>query len=233
MFECNESSFSFHYNRSSHDNTMTMFDTDSSFWICDNGATGHICNNKSLFYCNLLPLIYEVSTANGVDSPSLMGTVILCITDDNGVEHEFELTHINYLLHSLMNYLSLHWSAEQYPNENGNPDQYGTGINSAYDSHTLYWNKKQFCKIFHTANSGLPEYLFMSGYTKLSALASHLAQYYSNTVHWAFSSKVKDIELSTSDEGDIVVTVDSEGGISFFMPDSIDNIFSFMEGMKL
>jgi hypothetical protein len=25
------------------------FNADSSFWVCDNLATGHICNNKSLF----------------------------------------------------------------------------------------------------------------------------------------------------------------------------------------
>jgi hypothetical protein len=37
------------------DNTMTRFDTDSSFWICDNAATGHICTDKSLFYGNLVP----------------------------------------------------------------------------------------------------------------------------------------------------------------------------------
>jgi hypothetical protein len=117
-----------------------------------------------------------------------MGTVILCITDDDGVKHEFELTHVNYLPHSPVNLLSLCWLAEQYPNENGKPDQYGTGVNLAYDSHTLYWDKKQSCKTFRSANSGLPESLFNLGYTKLSAFTSHLAQYYDDTVNWAFSS---------------------------------------------
>ena len=139
MFACNKSTFSFHYNRSS---------TVSSFPICDSVATDHIYNDKYLFYCSLVPSIHEVSTANGVDSLSLMGTVILHITDDDGVKHEFELTHVNYLPHSLVNLLSLCQLTEQHPNENGNPDQYGTGINSVYDSHTLYWDKKQFCKHF-------------------------------------------------------------------------------------
>jgi hypothetical protein len=116
MFACNESSFSVQYNRQAIDNTMTTIDTDSSFWICDNAATDHICNDKSLIYGNLVPSVYEVSTANGVDSPSLMGTVILRITDDDGVRHEFELTHINYLPQSPVNLLSFCWLAEQYPN---------------------------------------------------------------------------------------------------------------------
>ncbi len=59
------------------DNTMISFDTDSSFWVCNNAARGHICKDKSLFSGNLVPSIYEISTANGIDSPSLMGTVIL------------------------------------------------------------------------------------------------------------------------------------------------------------
>jgi hypothetical protein len=59
------------------DELMLSFDTDSSFWVCDNAATGHICREKSLFFGDLVPSIYEVSTANGIDSPTLMGTVIL------------------------------------------------------------------------------------------------------------------------------------------------------------
>jgi hypothetical protein len=119
-----------------------LFDTDSSIWIYNNAATGHICNDKSLFSGNLVPLIYEVRAANGVDSLLPMGTLILCITDGYGVKHEFELTHLNYLPHSPVNSLSLCWLAEQHPDENGIPDQYGNGINSAYDSHTLYCYKK-------------------------------------------------------------------------------------------
>jgi hypothetical protein len=60
---------------------------------------------------------------------------------------------------------------------------------------------------------------------RLSTFTLHLAQYYEDTVCWAFSSKVKDTELSTSDNGDVVVTVDSKGGISFDMPVSIDKIY--------
>ena len=31
------------------DNKMSTFDTSSSFWVCDNSATGHICNDKSKY----------------------------------------------------------------------------------------------------------------------------------------------------------------------------------------
>jgi hypothetical protein len=60
-----------------HENTMTSFDTDSSFWVCDNSATGHICNNRTLFIGNLVPLIYIVGAATGTLEQTLMGTVQL------------------------------------------------------------------------------------------------------------------------------------------------------------
>jgi hypothetical protein len=123
-----------------------------------------------------------------------------------------------------VNLLSLCRLAEQYSDENGNPDQNSTGINSDCDSHTLYWNKKKFCKTYYTANSGLLECLFTYGYTESTAFTRHLTQYYDDTVYWAISSKVKNIELSASDNGDIDVTVDSEGGISFDMPVLLDSI---------
>jgi hypothetical protein len=212
---------------------MLSFDTDSSFWVCDNAATGHICRDKSLFSGDLVPSIYEVSTANGIDSPTLMGTVILRLRDNEGVMHEFTLTHVNYMPKSPVNLLSLQQLAEYYSNSDGTPDHYGTGIDSSYDSHTLYWNKKQFFKTFCTADSGLPVCLFSSGYSRLSAFTTHLSKYYNDTVHWAFSSKVKDKELASNDYGNGIVTLDSEGGMSFEMPASVDDIISFMKGMKL
>ncbi len=117
--------------------------------------------------------------------------------------------------------------------QKGNPDCDGTGINSSYDAHTLYWNKKQILKTFHTADSGLLECFFTLGYSQLSAFTSHLAKYYNDTIHWEFSSKVKDNSLASLDNKDIIVTMDSEGGMSFDIPATIDNAVSFMQGMKL
>ncbi len=72
-----------------HENTMASFDMDSSFWVCDNLATGHICNDKKLFIGDLVPSIYIVGATTGTSEPTLMGTVQLRITDDNGKKHTF------------------------------------------------------------------------------------------------------------------------------------------------
>jgi len=60
-----------------HSNVTLFFDTDSSFWVCDYSATGHICNDKSLFSGELVPSIYIVGAATGTSEPMLMGTVVL------------------------------------------------------------------------------------------------------------------------------------------------------------
>ncbi len=60
-----------------HENTMTSFDTDSSFWVCDNLAIGHICDDKKLFIGDLVPSMYIVGAAMGTLEPTLMGTVQL------------------------------------------------------------------------------------------------------------------------------------------------------------
>jgi hypothetical protein len=147
---------------------------DSSFWVCDNAATGHICKDKSSF-SSLVPSIYSVSTANGIESPLLMGTVSLNLRDVEGNRHGFTLKNVIYIPNSPVNLLSLCRLAEHYPDKDGGPDWDGTGINSSYDTHMLYWNKKQFFKTFHTADSGLPECLFNSEYTRLLAFTLDLA----------------------------------------------------------
>jgi hypothetical protein len=58
-------------------NAISFFDTDSLFWVCNNSATGHICNDKSLFSGELVTSIYTVGTATGTSEPTLMGTVVL------------------------------------------------------------------------------------------------------------------------------------------------------------
>jgi hypothetical protein len=58
-------------------NAISFFDTDSSFWVCNNSATGHICNDQSLFSGELVPSIYIVGAVTGTSEPTLMGTVVL------------------------------------------------------------------------------------------------------------------------------------------------------------
>jgi hypothetical protein len=48
-----------------------------------------------------------------------------------------------------------------------------------------------------------------------------------------FASKVKDTDLASDDNGGVIVTVDSEGGVSFALLATVDNAVFFMRGMKL
>jgi len=142
---------------STHLSDHSFFDTDSSFWVCDNSATGHICKDKSLFTGDLVPSIFEVGSATGISTPTLMGMGILQLTDDEGITHSFKFTNVNYLPDSPVNLLSLRRLAELYPDASGHPDQNGTGMRSGFDNHVLFWNQEQFKKTFITASSGLPE----------------------------------------------------------------------------
>ena len=45
---------------------VATFDGDSSFWVCDNSATGHICNDTSMYHSPLVPSIYWIGTAHRV-----------------------------------------------------------------------------------------------------------------------------------------------------------------------
>ena len=111
-------------------NSLSSFDTDSSFWVCDNSATGHICNNRELFSDELVPSIFEVGSATGISTPTLMGTVTLRITDNEGAKYSFVSKNVNYLPDSPVNILSIGHLAELYPDDAGHPDQNGTGISS-------------------------------------------------------------------------------------------------------
>ncbi len=61
-----------------HENTMTSFDMDSSFWVCDNLATGHICNNRTLFIHNLVSSIYIVGAGTTMSTVCLLLPVSFC-----------------------------------------------------------------------------------------------------------------------------------------------------------
>ena len=218
---------------------LSSFDTDSSFWVCDNSATGHICNTKTLFTDELVPSIFEVGSATGISTPTLMGNITLRLTDNEGAKHSFALQNVNYLPDLPVNILSLRRLAELYPDDKGHPDRNGTGINSGYDSHTLYWNKARFNKTFHTASSGLPECLFSSGYSKLNVFSTMMSRVYDDMINWAFASKDKLRDLAQIDEDSSIVG-DNGGivyadndGIPLDVPMTLTNLTSFFNGMHL
>ena len=57
-----------------------------------------------------------------------MGTVILSVTDDDGVEHTFTLLRVICMPHAPVNILSTRRLAENYPDRYGSPDKKGTGV---------------------------------------------------------------------------------------------------------
>jgi len=182
---------------------LSFFDTDSSFWVCDNSATGHISKDKSS--------TFEVGSATGISTPTLMDTVILRLIDDEEITHSFEFTNVSYLPDSPVNLLSLRQLAELYPDATGHPDRNGTGIQSGFDNHVLFWNREQFKKTFRTASSGLPECLFNSGYSRsrLEAFSTILSSFYNDKICWALASKEKINELANLDDndGDNILTI--------------------------
>ncbi len=117
---------------------LSFFNTNSSFWVCDNSATGHICKDKSLFTGDLVPSILQVGSATGILTPTLMGTVTLQLTDNEEVFHSFDLTNVNYLPDSPVNLLLLWQLVELYPDASDHPDWYGTGIQSVFNNHVFF-----------------------------------------------------------------------------------------------
>jgi hypothetical protein len=81
-------------------------------------------------------LIYIVGEVTGTTESTLMETVVLHTTDNNGKKHVFTLTHVNYIPNLPVNFLSTRVLSKQYVDENGF-DKQGTGVWSAYDTHIL------------------------------------------------------------------------------------------------
>jgi hypothetical protein len=212
-------------------NTMTSFDTDSSFWVCDNFATRLICNDKTLFIGDLVPSIYIVGAAMGTLEPTLMGTVQLRITDNNGKKHTLTLTHVNYVPNSPVNLLTTRVLSIKFTDENG-IDTHGTGIHLCYEDHTLIWDHDKYCKIFKTHASGLPKCLFSSGYSCLETCTTMLASYYDDAVNWAFSTKAKDKDFANSEEGNMIVHV-SYTEVTIDAPVTVENMTLFFRNIKL
>jgi hypothetical protein len=58
-------------------------------------------------------------------------------------------------------------------------------------------------------------------------------QHYKDLINWAFTSKVKDLELPASDEGAGLANVQGNGDVSLDVPVKLTNLVSFFQGMKL
>jgi hypothetical protein len=157
--------------------------------VCNNSATGYICNDKLIFPGDHVSSIYLVCAATETSKPRLMGTVVLHLIDNNGDKHTFMLTHMNYMPKSPVNLLSTKVLSKQFTNEHGF-NQQGTGNLSVFDDHTLIWDHGQFTKTFKTHSSGLPECLFSSGHSQLQSVVTYFEPYY-YTVNWLTQAVLK------------------------------------------
>jgi hypothetical protein len=155
-----------------------------------------------------------------------MGTILLKVTDDNGKKHMFMLTHVNYMPNSPVNLLSTQILSKQFTDKDGGFDKHGTGIILCYDNHTLIWDHGKYSKTFKMHDSGLPECLFNSGYSRLEAFTATLAPYYNDCVNWAYTSKVKNKHLAASDDGQMIVHL-SDNEISIDVPATVENMSTF------
>ena len=120
-----------------------------------------------------------------------MGTVVLTLSDDDGVEHTFTLPRVVHMPLSPVNILSTRRLAEQFPSANGDPDKKGIGLMSTFDEHILFWNNRQHKKTCIASTTGLPELLFNSGFSIYQGYLTKVQVHYNDNIHWAFTSDQK------------------------------------------
>jgi hypothetical protein len=60
-----------------------------------------------------------------------------------------------------------------------------------------------------------------------------MMQHFNDTINWAFTSKVKDIELAASDEGTGIAYLYGNGEVTLDVPLPLTDMLSFLQGMKL
>jgi len=143
------------------------------------------------------------------------------------------LQKCEYLPDSPVNLLSLCRLAELYPDVSGHPDQKGTGLQSGFDNHVLFWNQEQFKKTFITASLGLPECLFNSGYSRLEAFSTILSSFYDDKIRWALASKEKVNELANLDNNGNNILSIGDNEVTLDIPEMLTNLVSFFKDMKL
>jgi hypothetical protein len=163
-------------------NTQIRFDADSSFFVCDNSTTGHICNDIRKFVPGSIRQTNKsLTTENGTGSCLQEGTVKIWLIDDVGTQHIFILDNCLYHPESPVNLLSTRRLAEKFLNADGNPDD-ETRIESRYSMYVLTWPFRQFKKTFPTPVSGLPELLFDESFHAYMSFCMQAHSSYANAV---------------------------------------------------
>ena len=134
--------------------STVTFNSDTVTFVMDNAATGHICNDKTLFDG---PLSKDsasgVITANGVTT-HMQGNVRLKWFDDEHFEHEHLLTEVHYIPSAPVNLFSVPCFTRHFMDDDGNFDDAGTCISSNYCNSTFSWNFGKYTRTFPNSKIG-------------------------------------------------------------------------------
>ena len=134
---------------------MSFF-THSSNFVMDTGTTQHICKEKSHFVGPLVKCSgVEIGGLGGSVSAKGVGTVKLCIIDDQHRPHDIILHNVLYVPDSPVNLLSPQRWAQESTMKEGSCK--GTFFCSFGDESIFVWNKRQYMKtIFNDPLNNLP-----------------------------------------------------------------------------
>ena len=180
------------------------FDSDGTTVVCDNSATGHICNDKSLFVGELRPATGEcVMTVGGDDRPAGVGTVEWSWLDDDGERHTYRLHDVYYLPGSPVNLLSVTQFAMQLD------DSEQTEIRTKMRRSTLIWDKGRYRRTFYHPTSGLPELPINAGTSRFRTFCSRIGDHckppsFAYTSAHSRTPNSIGIAIMADDEGDSV-----------------------------
>ncbi|KAL7496856.1 hypothetical protein ACHAWT_005049 [Skeletonema menzelii] len=173
--------------RSSH----THFDTDGISYVIDNSATCVICNDESQFEPGTLRKhTSSVETANGEANPSMVGTLRLTLTADDGESFQYLIPDAIYDPNSPFNILGIPALGDFFGRNDTVPssDDEGTFVTSSANRTILTWDHGKHQRSFAHSDKRLPELLCEAGYGYFHAFTSRLRRAFDDKVHYAFSS---------------------------------------------
>lgn len=99
-------------------NVAFSFLPDTPKFGTDNCATHHVCNDRSLFVGEILPMTnVGIRGVGGVAVAAGIGTIKFYLTSESGHKDEIILNNVIYLLDCPKNLLSItRWSKDRYDN---------------------------------------------------------------------------------------------------------------------
>jgi hypothetical protein len=178
-------------NLSSFDDNSTPFsvDTDGISFIIDNSATGAICNTKSMFIGPFVDHTVNLVTAEGQSTTTKrVGTIRLILRDDGGTDWSYDIPNVIYDPDSPYSLLGIPFLGEYFASNTDDSYDEETWIRSASTSSHFVWDHGKHERHFAHGPSNLPELLTNEGNSYFSAFCTRLSTFFTDKVHYAFSS---------------------------------------------